>query len=112
MPGATGIRGDRMRSLLAEVLARLDGLTIDPAEVHIEVPPTRDPIVTLRFARVADIEHYASADKATVESRHIVLAHHGGRYIEHTAMYDRPGRRMLLRCLVFPHSPDWPGDAA
>lgn len=110
MPGEAG-RGDGMRSLLADILARLDGLTIDPTDLHVEVPLTRDPIVTIQFARLADIENYAATDKATVENRHMSSLH-GSKYVEHTALYDRPGRRMLLRCLVFPHSPDWPGAAA
>lgn len=100
-----------MRSLLADVLARLDGLAIDPTDLHIEVHEVRPPIVTIQFARLADIENYAAADKVKVENRHMSSLN-GRKYIEHTALYDRPGRRMLLRCLVFPHSPDWSGDAA
>lgn len=98
-----------MRPLLADILARLDGLTIDPIELRIETHPTTNTHVRIDFATVADITNFAATDNAKVTVRDRRMD--GMSHVEHHALYDRPGRRMLLRCLIFPFSPEWEAGA-
>lgn len=93
-----------MRQLLADLLGTLNALNIDPQELRIEVPLSSDPYVHITFHRVADIQAFAKTDKVKVERN--AIKSHG--HEEYSAIYDRPGRRMLLQCHVTRHSPDWP----
>ena len=94
---------------LTGVLGTLADLSVEPVKVVVDgQSPVADPLVTITFARPTELAAYAAADKAKVEvvDKTVPLGHY-----EHSAVYDRPGRRMLLLCRVFSHSPDWPGVA-
>ena len=103
MSGATGFR-----QALDETVALLYGCGADPSRLELERSAVTGAIVTVVFSSRANLESVAAADRARVEHRNrmIPLGHH-----EYSALYDRPGRRMLLVHRCFPHCPDWPGEA-
>lgn len=87
------------RRVLADILGILDGLTIEPRLVSIE-DCASGPIAKIDFKSRGDIETYVAADKAKVRVSR--LTHRAG-LVEYSALYDRPGRKMLLMHNCFPH---------
>ncbi len=98
------------REAVRATLDILDGIgATDLLEMWVErhgsLGGKADTIVHIKFDRLADLEAFVAADKAKVAPRE--NHSHRGHYLWH-AMYDRPGRRMLLEFRAFPHSPEWP----
>lgn len=79
----------------------------DLSKIRIERITQPEALVTLTMRSLADLRAFCATDgQARVER-----ADRGGtttRFVEYTALYDRPGRRMLATYIVFPHSPEWP----
>ncbi|MGC0144442.1 hypothetical protein [Pseudactinotalea sp. Z1732] len=101
--------GDRTTARAqAEVQTILDAAELDPLEVHIKghhADP--DPIATVTLRSVADLEAFTARDgKPTITRRHVAWGT-TGRHWEHSATYDRPGRKMLALARIFAHMDEW-----
>lgn len=92
-----------MIDVLTELTGILQGVDADPQRFEVQQYVSQPPTVTIRFGSRADLERFAKADKAKVE--HTSRAHLG--HHEFSALYDRPGRGMLIQALIFPHMPEW-----
>lgn len=92
------------REAVRKVLDIVDATGASPNDWHVRGTSDGDgPIVELRFRTLADLRRFAAAEKAKVEFSN---GQHRQRH-DWTALYDRPGRRMLLAFHAFPHSPEW-----
>lgn len=94
-----------MNTLLADLLGILQGIGVDPQELHIEALPTGStPYARITFRSKADLEKWTAVEWAKVE--HINKTHMLGHH-EFSALYDKPDRRMFCVARVFPHMPEW-----
>ena len=81
----------------------------DLSKVLIERITQPEALVTLTMRSLDDLRAFcATDDRARVERRD--RAGSTTRFVEYTALYDRPGRKMLVTYIVFPHSPEWPDE--
>ena len=107
-PGWTppGTADRLVTAAVAEVLSLLLELDLDPASLAVDGSLVRAPSVQIRLRSRADLVKWAAAEKVQVEYRDVwhqgVRSHH-----EFSALYHRPGRRMLVQAHIFPHSPEW-----
>ena len=75
----------------------LAGLGIDPQKLEYETNLSSDPCVTVTFRTLADLESWAKVEKIKIE--HVCKSHL--QHDEHSALYARPGRRVLAICREF-----------
>lgn len=84
----------------------------DLSKMLIERITQPEALVTLTMRSLADLRAFCVADgRAQVERAERI----GGtrattQFVEYTALYDRPRRKMLATYIVFPHSPEWPDE--
>lgn len=92
----------KITSLLPLITEQLADLSIDPFDLHITAPATADPTVRIVFRTRTDLERYAAQDRAKVEE--VTKSHL--KHVEYSALYERPGRRVLLTHHCFDHCTD------
>lgn len=103
----TDVTEARTTQVAHEVLALVQrSCQHDLSKMLIERITQPEALVTLTMRSLADLRAFCAADdRARVERRDRAGA--TTRFVEYTALYTRPGRKMLATYIVFPHSPEW-----
>lgn len=82
---------------LTDTVDTLVGLGIDPQKLEYETRLSGVPIIEVTFRTLADLEAWCRVEKVKIE--HVCKSHL--HHDQHSALYDRPDRRMLAVCRVF-----------
>lgn len=95
-----------VRAAIAEALALLLELDLDPLSLKVEGSLVTSPTVKVELRSKADLVRWAAAEKVKVEHRQLTGLKIAARH-EFSAVYDKPGRLMLAQAVIYPHSPEW-----
>lgn len=82
---------------LTDVVDILSGIGVDPQSLLYETHLTSEPHVRIVFRTVDDLQAWCTVEKAKTEHQSRPTLQHD----EYSALYDRPGRKMLVVCRVF-----------
>ena len=102
-----------MMAELTEVVGILQGVGADPHSLSVSDSRSGDPTITIHFSTASDLRRFTDADGRPTVKTYKQMQSYGrirrDSHIEYHALYDRPGRQMLVQHFCFSHCPDREG---